>query len=84
MAKQYAARRALIGWVAPRGLVVNYVLEVGSGPGRTDVGVFPISGSLTTLQVPNVPHGTYYIRVRAVNAQGTGLPSYYDAILIVP
>ncbi len=79
-----AARRALIGWVAPRGPVVNYVLEAGSGLGLTDVGVFPIAGSVTVLQVPNVPPGTYYLRVRAVNAQGASLPSYNDVTLIVP
>ncbi len=66
----------------PRGPVLGYVLEAGSAEGRTDVGVFPIGGSVTTLPVPNVPPGTYYIR-RAMNAQGTGLPSY-DTTLIVP
>jgi hypothetical protein len=78
-----SARRALIGWTPPRGALTGYVLEAGTALGRADVGVFPIAASMNTVPVPNVPPGTYYIRLRAVNAAGTGLPSY-DTTLIVP
>jgi hypothetical protein len=60
---------ASAGGYAPAG----YIIEAGSGPGLAD---------LATLQVGNVtrftttaPPGVYYVRVRAVNARGTSLPS---------
>jgi hypothetical protein len=48
-------------------------LEVGTTPGGTQIGVFPLPGLNTFF--PNVPSGTYYTRARAVNAYGTSHPS---------
>jgi hypothetical protein len=60
---------ASAGGYAPSG----YTIEAGSAPGLAD---------LATLQVGNVtrftttaPPGVYYVRVRALNARGTSLPS---------
>jgi len=60
---------ASAGGYAPTG----YIIEAGSAPGLAD---------LATLQVGNVtrftttaPPGVYYVRIRAVNARGTSLPS---------
>jgi hypothetical protein len=43
-------------------------LEVGTTPGASDIGVFPLPGLNTFF--PSVPPGTYYARARAVNAYG--------------
>ena len=64
-------------WHAPPGPVTRYLLEVGTGRGLTDVGVFPIG--TTGLQVSGAS-GTYYFRVRAENACGVG-PATEEHIL---
>ncbi|MEZ5289701.1 MAG: hypothetical protein R2745_01320 [Vicinamibacterales bacterium] len=43
-------------------------LEVGTTPGGTEIGVYPLPGLDTFF--PNVPPGTYYTRARGVNAHG--------------
>jgi hypothetical protein len=59
-------------WMAPLtgGPAGAYILEAGSGPGLSDLARVPVNG--TTLTAPNVPAGTYFVRVRAVNNAGTG------------
>jgi len=59
-------------WTAPAtgGAAGAYVLEAGSGPGLSDLARVPVNG--TSLSAPNVPPGTYFVRVRAVNNAGTG------------
>ncbi len=46
-----------------------YRLEAGSAPGLADIAVVPTAA--TALAAP-VPHGAYYVRVRAVGACGVG------------
>jgi len=60
------------GWQAPTtgGAAGAYILEAGSGPGLSDIARVPLTA--TALTVPNVPPGTYFVRVRAVNNAGTG------------
>lgn len=48
-------------------------LEFGFGPGQT-VGTLPL-GLTSTVAVPGVPPGTYYVRVRGTNDLGAGAPS---------
>lgn len=59
-------------WTAPLtgGPAGAYILEAGSGPGLSDIVRVPVQG--TTLMAPNVPAGTYFVRVRAVNNAGQG------------
>ncbi|MGE0816734.1 MAG: carboxypeptidase regulatory-like domain-containing protein [Vicinamibacterales bacterium] len=61
-------------WQAPTtgGAAVSYVFEGGVTPGGT-IGSLPAAG--TSLVVPGVPPGTYYLRVRAVNPFGTSASS---------
>ena len=53
-------------------LATSYTVEVGSAPGAKDVSTLT---SATTSVVANAPTGTYYARVRAVSACGTGAAS---------
>jgi len=61
------------------GATTSYVLEAGLAPGTTAV-TLPVGS--TSLTVPGVAPGTYYLRVRAVNAFGTSLPSNEVALVV--
>jgi hypothetical protein len=53
--------------------VQDYVVEVGFGPGRSDI--VATIGEVTFLTVPDVGRGHYHVRVRARNANGESTPS---------
>jgi hypothetical protein len=73
----------VISWRPPTfGPVTSSVLEAGTAPGLANIAVFDV-GDVTALNVPGVPSGTYHLRVRALNAQGSSPPSF-DHILVVP
>jgi hypothetical protein len=40
-----------------------------------NLAVLRVEAGQTTLTAPNVPRGTYYVRVRSVNGTGVGEPS---------
>jgi len=55
---------------------MSYVIEAASAPGGpANLANFNTGNALTTLIVPDVPAGTYYIRIRAVSSCGTSAPS---------
>ncbi len=62
-------------WTAPLtgGPAAGYVIEAGSGPGLHDLARAPVAG--TSVTTPNLPAGTYFVRVRAVNGAGVGAAS---------
>ncbi len=70
-----SGRALFMEWDAPGGgdPVTGYVLEAGSAPGVANLAVLPLSAvrSFST----GVPVGTFWLRVRAVNGEGTGDPS---------
>jgi hypothetical protein len=51
----------------------GYVIEAGSDPGLSDIATVRV-GNVTSFTT-EAPPGTYFVRVRAVNALGPGLPS---------
>lgn len=54
----------------------GYVLLAGTIPGfATPIAALPLSPSSTSVAVPSVPVGTYYVRLIAQNAGGTSAPS---------
>ena len=57
-------------WAAPAtgATPTGYVVVAALSPGGTPVAALPVSN--TTLVVPNVPNGVYYVHVRAVNIDG--------------
>ena len=66
-----------LSWTAPGGgTAISYVIEASSAPGGLpNLANFSTGNALTTLVVPNVPAGTYYVRLRAVDASGSGAAS---------
>jgi hypothetical protein len=66
-----------LSWMAgPSGAAPShYVLEVGSAPGLRDLIPGSDVGPETSFAASGVPAGTYYVRVRAANAQGLGAAS---------
>ena len=62
-------------WTAPAtgGTATSYVVEAAVVPNGPVVASLPVSG--TSLTVPNVPSGNYYVRVRALNGGSAGAPS---------
>ena len=71
-----------LAWTAGAGNATTYVVEGGSAPGLSNLGVIAI-GSLDTAAAGAVPPGTYYLRVRAANAFGPSPPSN-EVIVVVP
>ena len=51
----------------------SYLLEAGTAPGQRDIGLIPVA--TTRFDVAGVPPGQYVVRLRAVNAAGSGGPS---------
>jgi hypothetical protein len=76
-----ASRVVSLSWGAASG-AASYVIEAGSVSGASDIGVFPLAGTSTTFSAP-VPTGTYFVRMRAVNAAGTSAPSN-EVTVVVP
>jgi hypothetical protein len=61
-------------WVAPStgAPATSYVVEAGSGPGLANLATLDTGTAVTALAVPNVPVGSYWIRVRGRSAAGLG------------
>jgi hypothetical protein len=59
------------------------LVEAGSSPGGSDLATLPVTTGETTLVVPGVPPGTYYVRVRAVNGTGIGAASN-EVVVVIP
>ena len=71
-----------LGWNASAGNASTYVLEGGTAPGLSNLGVLPL-GSLDTAIAGAVPAGTYYFRVRAANGFGSSASSN-EVVVLVP
>ena len=69
-------------WAPPTtgGPVTRYRLEAGSAPTRDDIATLDVGAtSFSTL----VARGTYYVRVRGMNAAGDGAPSN-EVVVAIP
>jgi hypothetical protein len=77
-----AGNTVTLNWLPPAsGAVTSYLLEAALTPSGTPIASLPVP--INSLTVPNVPNGTYFVRVRAVNLDGAGAPSN-EVIVIVP
>ena len=63
------------------GSASGFVLDVGFASGRTDLQIHV--GADTTFRAPNVPPGTYYLRLRGGNEMGGGRASR-EVRVVVP
>jgi predicted phage tail protein len=63
-------------WTAPAGTAASdYRVEAGSAPGLSDLANFATGSTTTSFMGTGVGAGTFFIRVRAVNAAGAGSAS---------
>ena len=62
-----------LSWTASPGAVTGYLVEASVVPSGPLVASLPVGG--TTLVVPNVPPGVYFVRVRALNGAAQSAPS---------
>jgi hypothetical protein len=60
---------------------LGYIMEASLTPGGVAVGLFAVES--TSVTVSSVPTGVFYVRVRAVDAQGVGAPSN-EVVVAVP
>jgi hypothetical protein len=75
-----AALVVSLQWTVPSGSPTTYVLDAGSSAGATDLASVDI-GAVTQFST-SAPPGTYFVRVRARNACGTG-PASNEVTLVV-
>jgi len=63
-----------LSWTPPTEMTTGFVVEAGSAPGLTDLASMDVP-SANSISVPNVPSGSYYVRVRSRNDLGAGAAS---------
>jgi hypothetical protein len=61
--------------------VTGYRIEAGSATGLSNIAVQPV-GNVLTQSFGGVPPGTYYVRIRAVNAQGVSIVSNERTVIV--
>ncbi|MGE3885018.1 MAG: carboxypeptidase regulatory-like domain-containing protein [Vicinamibacterales bacterium] len=72
-----------LNWAAPTsGTPTSYIVEAGSAPGLSNLAVANTGSAATTVGFSGVPPGTYYVRLRAVNAQGASVVSNERTIIV--
>lgn len=71
-----------LNWTPPPGTVVTgYRLEAGLAPGASNAANLVI-GSTASYTATGVPAGTYFVRVRAIAADGESLPSNEATVVV--
>jgi hypothetical protein len=72
-----------LDWNAVPEPVVSYRIEAGSGSGLSNVALLDTGTSATSVTAANVPNGVYYVRVRAVGADGIPGPPSNEVVVQV-
>ena len=74
-----------LSWTAPTsGTAVSYIVEASSTPGGlANLANFNTGNAQTTLVVPDVPAGTYYVRIRGFDSGGAGPPSNEVQLIVI-
>jgi hypothetical protein len=81
LAASVAGSNVVLSWTAGVG-ASSYQLQVGSAQGRVDLVDRDLFSTATTLLAPNVSAGTYFVRLRSINACGQSAPSN-EAVIII-
>ena len=72
-----------LDWTPPAGIApTSYTIVAGSGPGASDILVYPTGTTTPGLAAP-APRGTYYVRVIATNPCGQSGASN-EVTVVVP
>jgi len=73
-----------LNWTAGIGgtPATSYIVEAGSALGLSNLAVANTGNTATTASFAGVPPGTYYVRLRAVNAQGASVVSNERTIIV--
>lgn len=73
-----------LSWAAPASgdPPTSYVIEAGSASGLANLANFNTGNALTTFSTTGVGAGTYYVRIRAVNAAGVSGASNEVALVV--
>lgn len=66
------------------GAALGYLIEAGSAPGGANLATFTTGSSATSYTAPGVGAGTYFVRVRAVNAAGPSDVSNEITVVVSP
>lgn len=71
-----------LSWSPPTsgGTPASYLIEAAIAPGGPTLASLSATG--TSLVVPNVPTGVFYVRVRAVNTSGASAPSNEATVVV--
>jgi hypothetical protein len=59
-----------LSWTSSPSSGVQHVIEAGSAPGLANLARLAVPPGSSAITVPDVPAGTYFVRVRAENASG--------------
>jgi len=82
----YSASTSLVtlSWTAPAtGTATSYVIEASStAGGPANLANFNTGNALLSLDIPDVPSGTYYVRLRAISSCGTSPPSQELPVIV--
>lgn len=73
LAANVSGLNVTLTWGASANAPTQYILQAGFAPGQTAI-IVPLPGSQTSFSA-SAGAGTYYVRVVAVNADGTSAPS---------
>ena len=76
------AQTVSLTWSAVAGPLDQYVLDVGSAPGLSDLVRGAPLGPATSARFERVPAGRYYARVRAINRTGSSPPSAEVTVIV--
>ncbi len=60
-----------------------YQIDAGSAVGLSDLASFSTGSAATAFSIGSVPAGTYFVRVRALNAAGASAPSNEVMVIVV-
>src|SRR5262245_7524085 len=76
------AATVTLAWGAASGTPTSYLIEAGATPGTANIASIDSGSPALSLTAPNVAAGTYFVRVRAHNACGTGAASNEVTVVV--